>query len=68
MAVDQEFMYEGSAGPGPGGRKADGRADRRAAEGRKVGWTERADGHVEFLQLLMKTHGGATVFVEVHQF
>ena len=29
LAVDREFMYIGSAGPGPGGR-AEGRADGRA--------------------------------------
>ena len=33
MAVDREFMYKGSAGPGPGGRTEGrtegGRADRR---------------------------------------
>ena len=34
LAVDREFMYIGSAGPGPGGRaegRADGRSDGRAA-------------------------------------
>ena len=33
LAVDREFMYIGSAGPGPGGRaegRADGRTDGRA--------------------------------------
>ena len=41
LAVDREFMYIGSAGPGPGGR-AEGRADGRMggrADGRTDGRT-----------------------------
>ena len=36
MAVDREFMYIGSAGPGPGGR-TDGRAEGRTEGGQAAG-------------------------------
>ena len=47
LAVDREFMYIGSAGPGPGGR-AEGRADWRM-DGRTGGRTSgRMGGRADF--------------------
>ena len=37
MAVDREFMYVGSASPGPGGQ-TDGRKAGRRADGQTDGW------------------------------
>ena len=42
MAVDREFMYMGSAGPGP-----DGRAEGRTEGGRKGGPVEGVDGRAD---------------------
>ena len=58
LAVDREFMYIGSAGPGPGGR-AEGRADGRTG-GRAGG---RADGRAAGLNL----NDSTTIFIVFHK-
>ena len=70
LAVDREFMYIGSAGPGRAdGRKArradGGRADGRRADGRAEGRTDgrRADGRTSG-----RADGRAQQYNDDHQF
>ena len=62
LAVDREFMYIGSAGPGPGGR-AEGRADGRMG-GRAGG---RADGRTDGRAAGLILNDSTTIFIDVHK-
>ena len=79
MAVDREFMYTGSAGPG--GRKTDGRRTDGRADGRKGRTDERAEGtdgrrraegwadfereKNDVHRCSMKKHDSKTIFIDV---
>ena len=62
MAVDREFLYIGSAGPGPGGR-AEGRADGRMG-GRAGG---RADGRTDGRAAGLTLNNSTSIFIDFHK-
>ena len=61
LAVDREFMYIGSAGPGWAGGRAGGRADGRTAGHGRADW--RADGRAVGTIL----NDSTTIFIDFHK-